>query len=866
MDDELVTQSNRLTSKGLSAIPEILTSPYYADDQGYSYEYRPVTHITFAIEHAFFGESAAVSHSVNLLLYLITCLLVFRMAQEMFGNDGLGVFPSAMVALLFTVHPMHVEAVASVKNREELLALLGGLMALAASLRYVRTGNLVTLILIPVALAFALLSKLSALSIGFLVPLVGVISGTKPIRTLMSLAVSLPVLVVTMWLRTSFSWPEVVSLAAVYMLSLAVMMAIRAGINPLKHLRANIRGTIAPESEAKPSMPLNKWRFITIALTGLSFNAYGISTNNGTWTLIGTALLLLHPIATGHWNRWLLTLAAIGLAAVSFSALNNMLHLPFYALSLAVIFLWGRSDWTSVQGSWPVALALMVGLMLVWIVGDLELGGLPSRLVFMALVFLSAHKKLHERWKWLGMFIAGLLAFAALLTSVKGFKPEILVLSVGVFAFNRLASEHRIRKVIGSALVLLALITVLPIFDLADNGLVHPLDDTILTETVAPNLNEPRRPQLDLMLGNDVDRPLSFAEYPLGFDADISTKLGTASATMGHYLKMMFLPWPQAFYYGFDEVPVTDMRNPWAILSATVHLLLLIVALILMRSHPILSFGIIAYLASIFLFSNLVSPVAGMIADRLTYVASFGLCMALGYVFHLLFEKFNAGIGRKVVTTAFALLLVGWGGMTIARNAQWKDALTLMRHDIKHVPNSAQAHNLLASHLMKNSFDPEYASEATSMRLEAIDHFKQSARIYPDFFNIWYDIARAYMIIGQPDNALPAYKEAHRIDSTFYDATLNIAMISEQRGNLNQAIAYYNRCLRINPEMQEPYANLSYLLFKEGRFNESIAVNEQAIALYPQWKDAYLNISRTYQAMGELERAREYAKLAQLSP
>ncbi len=42
MDDELVTRNHRLTSKGISAIPEIFTSFYYKDESGYAYEYRPV--------------------------------------------------------------------------------------------------------------------------------------------------------------------------------------------------------------------------------------------------------------------------------------------------------------------------------------------------------------------------------------------------------------------------------------------------------------------------------------------------------------------------------------------------------------------------------------------------------------------------------------------------------------------------------------------------------------------------------------------------------------------------------------------------------------------------------------------------------
>ena len=72
MDDELVTINHRLTSKGLSAITEIFTEPYYKDKLGYSYEYRPVVLFSFAIEHQFLGESPHRSHFFNgLFLFYI---------------------------------------------------------------------------------------------------------------------------------------------------------------------------------------------------------------------------------------------------------------------------------------------------------------------------------------------------------------------------------------------------------------------------------------------------------------------------------------------------------------------------------------------------------------------------------------------------------------------------------------------------------------------------------------------------------------------------------------------------------------------------------------------------------------------------
>jgi tetratricopeptide (TPR) repeat protein len=366
------------------------------------------------------------------------------------------------------------------------------------------------------------------------------------------------------------------------------------------------------------------------------------------------------------------------------------------------------------------------------------------------------------------------------------------------------------------------------------------------------------QPMAETTASSTDDRPLTFVEFPLGVHAPLSERLGTAAVILGHYLKMMVIPWPQSFYYGYDEVPLADMRHPWAIISALLHLLLLLCAVYFVRSHPILSFGIFTYLVCILLFSNLVSPVAGMMGDRLTYVASFGFCTAAGYVLAKLMEHARTPSFRLAVRAGIGVLLVSFSGVTIARSMQWKDALTLMRHDIVQVPRSSQAHNLLASHLMKNSFLPEYKAEQVNMRREALTHYREAVRIWPEFFNVWYDMGRVFQMMNEPVNALQCYMEAHRLDSSFYNATINAGLIADQLGDHATAIEYYERCIRFNPEMSEPYGNLSYLYFRLGRFEESIAVNKRAIAHNPNWPDPYTNIAKTYEAMGRPEDALDY--------
>jgi len=122
LDDELVTRNHRTTSKGFKGVSEIINSYYYEDEMGYKYGYRPVTHISFAIEHQIFGENPHISHAINVLLYALLCLTIYFLTQKLAPDKG--AFLALIVALIFAVHPLHTEVVASIKNRDEILSLL----------------------------------------------------------------------------------------------------------------------------------------------------------------------------------------------------------------------------------------------------------------------------------------------------------------------------------------------------------------------------------------------------------------------------------------------------------------------------------------------------------------------------------------------------------------------------------------------------------------------------------------------------------------------------------------------------------------------------------------------------------------------
>jgi Tfp pilus assembly protein PilF len=166
-DDQLTTQLHPKVSKGLAGIPEILSSNYI-EVNGRKADYRPVAQVTFAIEQSIFGSRPEISHLINILLYVFVIGLLGSILQKQ-NAKGISAV-SSFAILLFAVHPIHTEVIASLKNREEILALLFGLLSWYGMIRYSLYRNLWWVIFAIAAFIIGVMSKISAAPLALIIP------------------------------------------------------------------------------------------------------------------------------------------------------------------------------------------------------------------------------------------------------------------------------------------------------------------------------------------------------------------------------------------------------------------------------------------------------------------------------------------------------------------------------------------------------------------------------------------------------------------------------------------------------------------------------------------------------------------------
>ena len=215
LDDLIVIEENKFTKQGLAGIKDILTTEsmtgYFGEQKNLvqGNRYRPLSLVTFAMEYEFHqGLNPATSHFINILLYGFTALLLYMVLHLLFpaGNKSVWLHIPFLASLIFVVHPIHVEAVANIKGRDEIMALLFSLASLYAALRYMDKKSSFWLSFSAVSMFLGLLSKENAITFLAVIPATVYFFSRNRLHGLAKLTgILFGITVLYLWIRFSFS-------------------------------------------------------------------------------------------------------------------------------------------------------------------------------------------------------------------------------------------------------------------------------------------------------------------------------------------------------------------------------------------------------------------------------------------------------------------------------------------------------------------------------------------------------------------------------------------------------------------------------------------------------------------------------------
>jgi len=149
-DDHVYVYENPLVMSGLSTegIIDAFTHTHARN-------WHPLTTFSHMFDCQLYGLKAGNHHITNVILHTIAALLLFLVLKQMTR----ALWQSAFVAALFAIHPLHVESVAWIAERKDVLSAVFFMLTLTAYARYGRAPSPPRYLLVTLLFAFGLMSK-----------------------------------------------------------------------------------------------------------------------------------------------------------------------------------------------------------------------------------------------------------------------------------------------------------------------------------------------------------------------------------------------------------------------------------------------------------------------------------------------------------------------------------------------------------------------------------------------------------------------------------------------------------------------------------------------------------------------------------
>jgi len=353
------------------------------------------------------------------------------------------------------------------------------------------------------------------------------------------------------------------------------------------------------------------------------------------------------------------------------------------------------------------------------------------------------------------------------------------------------------------------------------------------------------------------DRTLTMLENPLAVEGGFVNHLAYAGFSLYYYLRLLLVPHPLRYYYGYNLFPDINFSNIWVILAIVLHVGLFIYAILKLRQKHILSFAILAYLTSIFLFTNLVKPSPGIIAERFLLIPSIAFCMVLTYFIYRLFfhnpeVKKLPGLKAYGIIAVIVLILIPYSAKTYVRNQQWRTEYTLYKADMPYLYNSFKGNDLLANEIMK-SVNRELAKPVNVLKFvepqikEAISYWERAIEILPEASSPYRNLGIIYSRIYKDyDTAIYFFRKTLELEPDDPMTFFNLGMTYESKGEYTRAIEFLQKSLDIDSTSINTRSRMANIYYGLGDFRKAIELNQDIIRISPREALPYVNIGNYY--------------------
>jgi Flp pilus assembly protein TadD len=348
-------------------------------------------------------------------------------------------------------------------------------------------------------------------------------------------------------------------------------------------------------------------------------------------------------------------------------------------------------------------------------------------------------------------------------------------------------------------------------------------------------------------------------------------KFATVFFTLGKYVLLLLVPHPLTHDYYPRQIGILNFGNPGALLSLLLYIGLAVYGFSGLKKRDPLRFGIVFFLLTLSLVSNLVISIGTNMAERFLFMPSVGFCLAVAVLLTNLLRR-NGSFDVSKLTTP--LLVAGvvaalFSLKTILRNPAWESNEKLFFTDVATSRNSAKIHNACGGVLADKANVERDPALRERMATQAVGHLDK------DYSDAFASRGKANAILSNFDKSIADYREAVRLKPNDPNMIRSLAIVlrdggryyGQQKKDLNTARKMFEESWKINPKDPQTAMNLGTANGLAGDAAAAINWFQRAVDLEPTNASSIFDLATAYAQAGDINKANElYAKAQQLDP
>lgn len=353
---------------------------------------------------------------------------------------------------------------------------------------------------------------------------------------------------------------------------------------------------------------------------------------------------------------------------------------------------------------------------------------------------------------------------------------------------------------------------------------------------------------------------------------DFVVQKATAIFILGKYLLLLFIPHPLSFDYSFNRIANRGFADAGVLISLLFFLYVLFFSIKNIGKRNVSAFGILFFLITISLTSNIFFLIESVMAERFLYLPSLGFCIALIFLFTRVF-KFSkvkivsSGISgffnqNKTLSLVILSICLLFSVKTISRNNDWKNNLTLLAQDVKTCPESARIRYAYGSAiLIEQALKEKDESKKQRLLRMSIEQLEKGVAILNTYADAYYHLGLAYKEKNDFTNAVKNFEAAMRSKNfTGSDFFIAAGVAYGENKQYEKSIETLRKAAEFDASNAEIYNNMGVYFDDWGKGDSAIAVLQKAILLDSLSAKPYYNMGNTFAHAHDFEQAVTFYK------